>query len=191
MIAETKWTNGRKRSRNAYPSVGGPLERNDKASICIKAREAYDKADTTLDFETWRRHEQFIAVTSANPLVDRTSRMSLRDCTQRDKLKLIAHFQDLAGEPGRALTTHMVDEVKDSAIAMRKLEAECAARGLNISYPAKICLKQNKCALEDASPNQLWRLVFTVRNRKKKVSHNEREGHDVAPVSASRPEDPF
>jgi hypothetical protein len=166
-MMETKWTNDRKRSRNGYPSVGGPLENKDKARICIKAREAFDKADTRQDFETWRRHEQFIAVTGANPLLDRTSRLSLRDCTQRDVLKLVAHFEDLAGQPGRAIDAHMRDEMKDSSIAMRKLEVECAERGLDLSYPAKICQKQYKCALEDAAPNQLWRLVFTVRNRRK------------------------
>ena len=170
-MSETKWTNGRKRSRNGYPSVGGPLANNDKARICIRAREAFDKADTTQDFETWRRHEQFIAVTGANPLSDRTSRLSLRDCTQSDLLKIVAHFEDLAGEPGRALDAHMRDEVKDSAIAMRKLEAECAARELSLEYPAAICRRQNKCELDAATPNQLWRLVFTIRNRKKKVSH--------------------
>lgn len=197
-MMETKWTNGRKRSRNAYPSVGGPLERNDKARICIRAREAWDKINGTsgsasLRFEDWRRHEQFIAVTGANPLLDRTSRISLRDCSQRDLLKLVAHFDDLAGEPGKAVDAHMRDEVKDSAIALRKLHAECAARGLDISYAAKICLKQYKCALEDASPNQLWRLVFTIRNRKKKVAkidheHEHEHEHELA---ASRPGDPF
>ena len=181
---ETKWTNQRKRSRNAYPSVGGPLERNDKARICILAREAFDKADTDLDFETWRRHEQFLAVTGANPLLDRTSRLSLRDCTKRDLLKLVAHFQNLAGEPGRAVNTHLRAVVQDNALAMRKLEMECAARGIKISYPAKICAKQYKCALEEASPNQLWRLVFTVRNRRKLTQHGIYE-------TASPASDPF
>ena len=179
----TKWTNGRKRSRNSYPTVGGPLERNDKARICIRAREAFDKADTTQDFETWRRHEQFIAVTGANPLLDRTSRMSLRDCTRGDLLKIVAHFEDLAGEPGRALKLHLREAVQDNAVALGKLKAECVARGVKLSYPARICMIQNKCSLEDATPNQLWRLVFTVRNRRVKVA--------APPRGSTKTEDPF
>lgn len=166
MKTETKWANGRKRSRNSYPGSGraGLLDNNDKAQICIEARKAWDSVKEQgshgAGFREWRRREQFKAVGIE----------SLRHCSKRHLLKLIAHFQDLAGEPGRAVNTHMRDEVKDSAIAMRKLEAECAARGIQISYPAKICAKQYKCALEDASPNQLWRLVFTVRNRRVKVA---------------------
>lgn len=167
---ETKWTNQRKRSRNAYPSVGGPLERNDKASICIKAREAFDKADTHLDFETWRRHEQFLAVTGADRHLDKTSRLSLRDCTKRDLLKLVAHFQNLGGEPGRAVKTHLRDAVKDQQLALFKLREVCAERRLDIGYAAKICTSKYKCALEDASPAQLWKLHFDIKNRRKKTS---------------------
>jgi hypothetical protein len=168
-MPRTKWANQFRKSRNAFPSIGGPLERNDKARICILAREAFDKAETTQDFETWRRHEQFLAVTGANPLIDRTSRLSLRDCTQRDMLKLTAHFQNLIGEPGRAVKSLLRIATQDHELAMRKLEAECTARSIDISYPAKICAKQFKCALDDASPKQLWCLVFTVRNRRKKI----------------------
>jgi hypothetical protein len=172
-MMETKWSNQRKQSRNHYPSVGGVLERNDKARICILARQAYDKAETTQNFETWRHHEQFIAVTGANPLLDRTSRLSLLDCNQRDVPKLIAHFQDLAGEPGHAVKTYLRESMKDQAVALHKLKEACEERGLELSYPGKICKQQYKCAIEDASPNQIWRLVFTIRNRKKKTEDME------------------
>lgn len=187
---ETKWANQRKRSRNSYPSVSGAgLENQDKARLCILAREAWDVNDecriTNVDFATWRKHQQFLAVTGANPLLDRTSRLSLRDCTKRDLLKLVAHFENLAGETGRAVKTHMRAATQDTAVAMHNLTAACGERGLSLSYPAKICAKQNKCALEDASANQLWRLVFTVRNRRKK--------RDASPVlkTASPASDPF
>lgn len=107
--------------------------------------------------EEWRHEQQFLAV----------GKESLRDCLQDDYLRLKAWFENLAGETGRAVKTHMADAVSDHEIVMRKLEAECAARGLAIEYPAAICLRQYKCELEKASPNQLWQLVFTVRNRRK------------------------
>jgi hypothetical protein len=65
--------------------------------------------------------------------------------------------------------------VSDRELVLRKLKSECAARGVAIEYPAKICRVQYKCQLEEASPNQLWQLVFTVRNRRKKTGSRKSE----------------
>jgi hypothetical protein len=49
------------------------------------------------------------------------------------------------------------------------LKANCEERGLKFpDYPGAICRAQNKCGLGGATEKQLWRLVYTVRNRKKK-----------------------
>jgi hypothetical protein len=57
-------------------------------------------------------------------------------------------------------------ETEPRRMAMHKLRRDCADRGLSLDYPAAICRRQYRCALEDASPTQLWQLVFTIRNRR-------------------------
>jgi hypothetical protein len=156
---KTKFANQYRKSRNHYPPRGGLLDNGQKARIAILAKEAFDRQGCTGSIEDWRHEQQFLAV----------GKESLRDCVQDDYLKLKAHFEDLTGESGRAVKTHMADAVSDRELVMRKLEAECAARALDISYPATICAKQYKCDLDHASPNQLWQLVFTVRNRRKRI----------------------
>jgi hypothetical protein len=155
----TKWSNQHKRSRNHYGSAGGPLDNTQKARICILARQAHDKLDTYVPFEDWRQMEQFNAV----------GKDSLCDCIQSDYLRLVGHFQHLAGDGRRASRTAAADAFTDRRIAFHKLEAECAARGLELSYPGSICRKQFKCGLDEANSKQLWNLVFTVRNRRKAV----------------------
>ena len=86
-----KWTNQHKRSRNSYPPApGGLLDNTQKARICILAREAFDVVRTAQHFESWRQHEQFLAVNGADRERDQTSRLSLTDCTQGDYLSLVA-----------------------------------------------------------------------------------------------------
>jgi len=157
---KTKWSNQYKRRRNYYPSIGGPLDHGQKARICILAREAYDSLGTSfLPFDAWRQMEQQNAV----------GKDSLRDCVQADYLKLRAHFEELAGESGRAVETHLADAMKPGAIALLKLREACAERGLKMEYPGAICRRQYKCAIEEANASQLWQLVFTVRNRRKPI----------------------
>jgi hypothetical protein len=180
----TKWTNQFKKSRNYYPPRGGLLDNGQKARIAILAKEAFQKTPnaerptSNLEFEEWRHEQQFLAV----------GKESLLDCVQGDYLKIVAHFEDLAGESGRAVKTHMADAVTPRAIAMLKLETACEERGIKIEYPAKICRVQYKCALEAASPNQLWQLVFTVRNRRKKLTADHADNTDLIPASSGKSE---
>lgn len=194
------------------------MSNQQKAAICILAREAHEKltadcADNTdsdfrtsekfsvhsrvsraISFSAWRREQQLAAV----------AKESLRDCVQGDYLKLVAHFQDLKGETGRAVKTHMRDAVQEKAIALRKLETECALRGLDLSYPARICKSKFKCALDEATPRQLWCLVFDIRTSSHGVlptkhtkKTNSSDSEVLSPVlhscdsRVSREEDPF
>ncbi len=157
--ALTKFSNQNRTRRNAFPQrLSGPLSNEQKARLCILAREGYALAFTDQPFADWRHEQQELAVGKA----------SLCDCVQDDYLALKAHFQRLAGEEGDALRTETRHGTEDRRVAMRKLEVECAARKLALSYPAAICRRQFKCALNEATVKQLWMLVFTVRNRRKK-----------------------
>lgn len=144
-------------SVHRYPR-GGALSHNQKAALCILARQTFDAiATATLDFNHWRREEQFNAV----------GKLSLCDCIQADYLRLKAHFENLAGKSGRAFDTLIRAETDEARIAMHKLREACADAGVQLEYAEKICRVQYKCALDEANEKQLWRLVYTVRNRKR------------------------
>lgn len=161
-IYDLKASNGHRRTFNSVVPRGGPLDNGQKANLCILAKEAFALAFTDLDLESWRRSEQVAAVGKA----------SLRDCVQADFLPLQAHFLRLGGEEGDATRTENRALAEPKRVAMAKLRAECAAREMALSYPAAICARQFKCRLEEASAGQIWKLVFTVRNRRKPVAKN-------------------
>jgi hypothetical protein len=153
-----RWGNRLHRRRVQYPSPGGPLSREQKARICIMAREAFQITTDDADFTDWRRDQQLRAC----------GKESLKEAVQSDYLPLRAHFENLLGKSDRALETHLRAAQEPQRIAMMKLRAACDDAGLDLAYPSKICRQQYKCELDEANANQLWRLVFTVRNRKKK-----------------------
>jgi hypothetical protein len=148
----------RRRPSHRRYRLGGALSKAQKATLCILAREAYDRVGihTGDDLAEWRHAEQTAAVGKA----------SLCDCVQDDFLPLKAHFLNLCGESGRAMNAHIRHQSEDKRVAMHKLEASCRERGLEMGYPAAICRTQYKCTLDEASAPQLWRLVYTVRNRR-------------------------
>lgn len=155
-----KWSNQHKRSRNSYPPAPGALlDNNQKAHLCILAREAYDSLGTTfLPFDDWRQMEQEKPV----------GKDSLRDCTQADYKKLVGHFLHLKGESGRALNAFMEGAVEEKKLALFKLDESLAERGLLRAYAETICKSQNQQrGLEEVSAARIWLINFTVRNRRK------------------------
>lgn len=92
---------------------------------------------------------------------------SLRECTQAHYGRLLAHFQRLAGETARADSTMVRDADNSRRIARWKLGEALTERGLEIGYAAAICRSKYKCALDQATAAQLWKLVFDVRSRRK------------------------
>jgi hypothetical protein len=178
-----KWANQHRQSRNGYPSGTGLLDNEQKAHICILAREAADVRCDPGHFDEkelreWRREEQFKAV----------GKESLTDCVQADYLKLVAHFENLKGETGRALNAHLRAAVQDKEIALKKLHKECALRGLDISYPGKICLNKFKRTVDEATPRQLWCLVFDVRTSNKPIVSTARPARTTGAVRTSTPQ---
>lgn len=184
-MARIKWANQFKKSRNHYPPSGDLLDNGQKARIAILAKEAFQKtpnaerSTSNLEFEQWRHEQQFLAI----------GKESLRDATQADYLKLRGHFENLAGEPGRAVKTHMADAVKDKAIAMLKLRGSLAERGLHVSYAETIC--KGKCrgrGLDDANAKEIWEVNFTVRNRRKKKTADHADSADLIPLASENSE---
>lgn len=150
-------------ARNNYPGERhGPLDNGQKARLCIMAREAFERMHSREPFNAaelaaWRREQQVKACG-----ID-----SLTAVTQAHWPALEAHFLDLQGESGRAFTRLLQPELKAQRLARFKLTAALKERGLAEGYAAAICRMQYKCDLDAATARQLWRLVFTIRNRKK------------------------
>lgn len=161
---ETKRANQHTHRRNAYPTnAWRPLSGRQKARLCILAREAFEKVQgrgphSAAELEQFR-HEQIRRAVNRN---------GLRDCGQNDYLPLKAHFLDLTGESGEALNAHLAHGGEERRLAQHKLAAMCAERGVTLGYAAAICRAQFKCALDDASPAQLWKLFFTLKTRRSK-----------------------
>jgi hypothetical protein len=147
----------RKERGNTPGPLTGPLSNEQKARICILARQGFDLVVTDLDLQAWRRAQQLAAC----------GKESLTACTQEDFLKLKSHFQKLAGEEGDSLRTANREAGDPARVALFKLREAMTERGLSIGYAINICRTQYKCTLEQASAKQLWCLVYTIRNRRK------------------------
>ncbi len=139
--------------------TSAPLSRTQKQRLAILSREAYASQPNLVrgatKFDCWR-HAQAIKCCGRR----------ISEAGQGDYLPLKAHFLDLAGKPVAAMQAHMRRETEPQRIALHKLARECAAKGLSLAYPATICRAQYRCTLEEANEKQLWRLFFTVRNRR-------------------------
>lgn len=146
------------RGTRNYPLHGGALSNAQKATLCIMSREAFDaRADAHADddFAEWRHEQQRVAC----------GKDSLRDAVQTDYLAIRSHFKNLLGNSGGAFRDAVRAQTDDRNIALVKLRNECAIADIALEYANRICRAQNKCALTEASGKQLWRLIFTIRNR--------------------------
>lgn len=134
------------------------LTKNQKSRLAILAREAFAAQKVIgVSFEDWR-HDVAI----------RACGNRISEATQSQWADLKAAFQDLAGQPDKALNTHLRDADNKRRVAMHKLTTALTERGLDMSYAASISRTQFKCELDSASAKQLWCLFFTVTNRRSK-----------------------
>jgi len=146
------------------------LSNFQKAKIAMAAREAYDAWDgreayelvnqdhsATDRFEAWRHVETGKAA----------GVQSLRQCTQAHYGRILAHFQELAGNVATATRTRGRDADNDRRIARYKLNQALRERSLLESYAAVICRGKFKCELNQASAAQLWKIFYDVRKRRK------------------------
>ncbi|HMO03915.1 MAG TPA: hypothetical protein PKC67_02490 [Kiritimatiellia bacterium] len=137
-----------------------PLSKEQKATICILAREAYDKVGIHSgdDYEAWRHDQQQEAC----------GRSSLCTATQKDYRALRGHFRALLGHKRAALRDFVASEVGDPGFVLAKLNHECTAASDVIARPfdyvQSIAKARFKTAdLRSLSAKQVWNLVFDLR----------------------------
>lgn len=144
--------------RDYAPDGGGnPLTRGQKARLCILAKRAADRAglpESGPEHDAWRAEEA----------VDCCGRR-ISAALQRHWPALHARFADLAGDVATAFKTLVAESGNPRRVALWKLRKALEEAGLDESYAAKICRDQYKCRPDEATAPQLWRLVFTVKNR--------------------------
>jgi len=165
------------------------LSKCQKATLCQLARRAWElwpereaflranpEYSATAAFEAWRRVQQRQACGVE----------SLRSCTsEHHYLLLRSHWNAAIGNHERAASDLLKHANEARLVVLHKLRESCLERGLDYpGYPGAICRRQYKCALEDAGEKQLWRLVYTVRNRRRK------DGSRPAPKSSRRSSQP-
>jgi hypothetical protein len=115
-----------------------------------------DKNVSATDQRTLYRHTQVALA---------CGKAGLRCCSQDDYKLVEAHFLALLGETVKAFNAGVRAATEPRRQAEAVLVRECERFGLRLSYAAAICRSVFKCSLEDASPNQLFKVMYTIRNR--------------------------
>lgn len=134
---------------------------------CALARGRGETPDTSSAAEAAYRHEQVALA---------CGKLGLRCCSQDDYGAVKGHFLNLLGETEKAFKAVHHGEGNARRVAEFKVVQACEQAGLDIAYAAKICVNMFKCSLEDASTDQLWKLMFTVNNRGRKITFRQ-EAH--------------
>lgn len=143
----------------ACPDVGWkPLSKTQKGRLSMLAATAYaaqgiGPADALAE---WRRDTAI-----------RACGMRISEATQANWADLKSAFLDLAGKPEKSFACQMREGDNKRRIALHKLAAALAEKGLQPSYAQAICRNQFKVPLEEANAKQVWCLFFTIKNRRK------------------------
>lgn len=157
------------------PSPLSKLQKRELSQLSDRAFEAVATAarergeDPPMD---WKARAEFRHAEVAKAV----SKAGLRCCSQADYASVKAHFLHLAGRDGEAMTWHMRAQTEPrrqaETVLFREVQAAAAA-GITPKYVEAICCTQYRCCIAEASANQLWKLVYTVRNR----AAAKRKGH--------------
>jgi uncharacterized protein YifE (UPF0438 family) len=147
--------------------MSAPLSNRQKFYLSSLARRAWAKLGPELDGmdEDDFRHDQVARA---------CGKLGLRCCSQDDYRLVEAHLLDRRGESGRAMKSLVQGQSNPRRIAEYKLHQACRDAGVDIAYADRICRAMFKCAVADATADQLWKLTFTVKNRGRKVTFEER-----------------
>jgi hypothetical protein len=89
----------------------------------------------------------------------------LRCCTQEDFMAIKAVLLERIGNYAGAFEARMREATNERRVAAAVLDRELKRFGFDRSYAAAIAARQFRVALADASPHQLWCLIFTIRSR--------------------------
>lgn len=164
------------------------LSHIQKRDIAVAARRAYDRWPEREAFEAINSDQSKTACFDAWRYVETGKAtggtQSLCECTQAQYARVLAHFQRLAGQEDIAQNTEAKDQDNPRRIALWKLYEALRQRDLGRGYAITICRSQYRCELDQASAGQLWRLIYTIRNRHKPTAR-------PAKVAAPSEEDPF
>ena len=148
-----------------------PLTNEQKATLCIMAREAYDKVGHLMSdyYDSWRHEQQQEAC----------GRSSLCTATQKDYRALRGHFRMLLGYKKSAFKDFVASETSDVGFSISKLRHECEnAKDVienPMEYVATIAKSRFKTRdLSDLGSKQVWSLIFDIRRnaqrrRRKKI----------------------
>ena len=160
-----------------------PLSKIQKAKLAQLAREAFEtlyknglvdsEGDSkSAQFTNWRREQQQEAVGCE----------SLTKCIQSDYLGLLAHFQSLTGQDGKAFSTHIKNqpandradeddtpEARDQVIA--RITQEIAGSKYKPAYVYAIARnKFGTTKLTSLTKTKLTQLLMTIKSRVAKAS---------------------
>lgn len=139
------------------------LSTKQKKYLAQLARQAFKVRGTPgADFDAWRHDEVAKAVGKAG----------LRCCSQLDYKAVQAHFLDMTGRSGQAMTALVQHQSEPRRQAEAVLLRELTNAGLHLNYANSICNAQFKCTLFDATEKQIWCIVYTIRNRASRKRRN-------------------
>jgi LmbE family N-acetylglucosaminyl deacetylase len=144
------------------------LTTGQKQHLAILAREAYaaapQSARDAMDLNDYRRRE----------VAKACGKMGLRCATQLDYKNIEAHLLHLLGRDAQALKSYVKAQTEPRRQAMVILQRECNKAGLHISYAQKIARNKNHgLGLDDLNETALWKIIYTVRNRRPKTTANQ------------------
>lgn len=106
----------------------------------------------------------------------------LKCCSQEDYAAVKGRFLHLLGEDGKAVKVLVHGETNAKRIAEYKLLKELRRAGLSNGYAESICRNMFHCTVADATDKQIWKLIFTIRNRASAKRKVAREGAKEAKV---------
>lgn len=136
------------------------LSNEEKRELSIAARTAWHlmrKRGAIEDTETEKEFRHRIALQACGRRVSEAIRADYGD--------LAAAFASMGGNVQRAMRIAERGATEGRRIALHKLQEALTSHGLHEGYAAAICQRQFRVPLAEAATNQLWSLVFTVRNR--------------------------
>ena len=151
--------------------MAAPLSHKQKRYLSQLSHRAYDYLAAEADGSTDERLHAELRESEAreqfrhDQVASACGKHGLRCCSQDDYKRVEAHFLDLLGETARAFDAHLRAETEPRRQAEAVLVRECARFGLALGYAAAICSRQFRCDLADATTQQVWNLVYTIRNR--------------------------
>ena len=147
--------------------MASPLTKDQKQTLAMLARRAFDVEGAkargrgeqwngdSAHFEEWR-HEH---------VAKACGKVGLRCCTQLDYRAVRGHFNDLLGNTRAAFEDNYAAQTEPLRQAQAVLVRELKVAGLSINYAIAIAQRQYRCTLDDLNRNQVWSLIYTIRNR--------------------------